>query len=124
MHFPKVEGCYCHVVAPCSACTDNKLTCDECEWAFDPPAPETSWRMAAPGLTEIYTRNPSVELGGGKRIFDFDYNGASGSTMEYKGRCTPEVTPEDILKYFGNGTFGHRGPYVNNGLFTFTKITD
>lgn len=80
--------------------------------------------MAAPGLTEVYTRNPSVELGGGKRIFDYDYSGASGSTMEFKGRCTSEVTAEDILKHFGAGTFGHRGPYVHNGRFTFTKITD
>lgn len=124
MHFPKVENCSCHVNPPCSACTSNKLTCDDCGWEFDPPAPETSYRIAAPGLTEVYTRNPSVELGGGKRIFDFDYNGASGSTMEINGRCTPEVTEADILKYFSSGTFGHRGPVIHGGRFFFTKITD
>ena len=124
MHFPKVENCSCHINPPCSACTGNKLTCDDCGWEYEPPAPETLYRMTAPGLTEVYTRRPSVELGGGKRLFDFDYNSASGSTMEYSGKCTPEVKPKDILDYFGSGTFGHRGPTIHNGRFFFTKITD
>ena len=64
------------------------------------------------------------DLGDGKRIFDCDYNSSSGSTMEYRGRYEGPVTAEDIIKLLGDGTFGHRGPRMINGSFTYTKITD
>ena len=28
--FGKVDNCSCHIVAPCGACTDQKLSCSEC----------------------------------------------------------------------------------------------
>lgn len=124
MYFPKVTGCSCHIHPPCSACVDNKLTCKSCGWEFDPPPPEHAYRYEGPGITGSYVKRPSVELGEGKRIFDFDYDSSSGSTMHYTGKCTPNVTPADILAYFGRGTFGHRGPHIHNGNFSFTKITD
>ena len=124
MHFPAVENCSCHICAPCSKCTDNQLTCKLCGWEFMPPAPVDTWRSAGPGIFISHTVRPSVELGEGKRLFDFNFNSSSGSTMEYKGKCTPNVTTADILAYFGSGTFGHRGPSIHNGRFTFTKITD
>lgn len=30
IRFPKVEDCCCHISPPCSACVDNRLTCDAC----------------------------------------------------------------------------------------------
>lgn len=30
MEFPEVENCSCHILPPCFACTENKLTCSEC----------------------------------------------------------------------------------------------
>jgi len=124
MYYPKVENCSCHISPPCSACTNNLLTCDECGFEEEPIVNEEKYRMLCPGVTEMYHTRPSKELGSGKRIFDYDYDSSSGSTMVYKGRYKGDVTPEDIIKTFGSGTFGHRGPYLSNGRFTYTKITD
>lgn len=44
--------------------------------------------------------------------------------MEYRGYYKGDVTAQDIIDTFGDGTFGHRGPTLNNGRFTYTKITD
>ena len=30
MYYPPVENCSCHINPPCSACTNNVLTCDQC----------------------------------------------------------------------------------------------
>lgn len=30
MQIPEVEGCSCHITAPCGACVSNPLTCDTC----------------------------------------------------------------------------------------------
>ncbi len=66
----------------------------------------------------------SIDLGNSKRIFDFNYDSSSGSTMVYKGRYEGNVSPQDIINALGDGTFGHRGPTMTNGYFTYTKITD
>jgi len=29
---PPVEGCSCHINPPCSACVNNKLECDTCQY--------------------------------------------------------------------------------------------
>jgi hypothetical protein len=124
MFLPQVENCSCHRFPPCSQCTNNNLTCNKCGWEFEPRPPEIAYRRIYPFIVESYVKRPSVELGDGKRIFDFDYDSSSGSTMEYKGKCTSNVTTADILKYFGTGSFGHRDLMVSNGRFTLTKITD
>ena len=30
LYYPLVENCSCHINAPCSACTNKSLVCDEC----------------------------------------------------------------------------------------------
>ncbi len=124
LQYQREGGCSCHISPPCSSCTDALLTCNSCGWqeerTYEPPSnvKYEPW---------VYKR-PDTDLGNGKRIFDYDYDGSSGSTMAYKGRYEGNVTTKDILEYFGSGTFGHRGPYLlgneNGGSFTFTKITD
>lgn len=32
LKFPPVVNCSCHIDAPCSQCTNNPLTCDQCGW--------------------------------------------------------------------------------------------
>ena len=32
LYYPEVENCSCHINPPCSACTDNPLTCEDCGW--------------------------------------------------------------------------------------------
>lgn len=122
--YPKVENCSCHIHPPCSSCVDNKLTCDLCGWEEPEITNEEKYRHIGGGITEVFFTRPSHDFGNGKRIFDFDYDASSGSTMVYKGRYKGDVTAKDIVDCFGDGTFGHRGPYLNDGNFTYTKITD
>lgn len=48
--------------------------------------------------------------------------------MVWTGRYRGPVKPSDIIKHFGSGTFGHRGPTMtgnaDGGHFSFTQITD
>ncbi|MDR3582522.1 MAG: hypothetical protein P4L67_04585 [Candidatus Pacebacteria bacterium] len=44
--------------------------------------------------------------------------------MVYRGRYEGNVTAKDIIEALGDGSFGHRGPILRNGHFTYTKITD
>lgn len=68
------------------------------------------------------------ELGGEKRLIDYDYDSSSGSTMVWTGKYEGPVTSDDILKFFGSGSFGHRGPNLfgdnKSGTFKVTQITD
>ena len=78
--------------------------------------------------SEFYCKNPSKDLGNGKRIYDYDYDARSGSAMAYKGKYEGPVTTQDIIDALGDGTFGHRGPALygdkERGTFAYTKITD
>lgn len=143
MEYPPVEGCSCHINPPCSACTDNRLACDSCGWkepepeyTYPPPsADETAyyekWRKE---LEEAKKRGHTFPHGG--RIFNVDYDSSSGSTMAFKGEYEGPVTAKDIFDKIGDGTFGHRGPFLyprirdvadpeqQKGTFSYTKITD
>ncbi len=110
LDYPKVQNCSCHINPPCSNCVDNKLTCEVCGWEEPEIINEQTFRYCAPVSEIVYTR-PSKELGNGKRIFDYYYDSSSGSIMVWKGKYKGDVTAEDILNYFGKGTFGHRGPF-------------
>jgi len=66
----------------------------------------------------------AIDLGNGKRIFDYDYDSSSGSTMLYTGRYDGAVSAQDIITALGDGSFGHRGPVLSGGKFTYTKVTD
>lgn len=141
---PPVEGCSCHVSAPCSACTSNPLTCDSCGWEAPEPEPEQTWpdttvqkSQPNPWWEEYQRRRKEGHrFAHGGRIFEYDYDSSSGSTMVYRGRYEGPVTTADIIEYLGDGTFGHRGPTltpyqdaktgrpVDRGTFIYTKITD
>jgi hypothetical protein len=129
MIIPRVVNCSCHISAPCSACVNNLLTCNECGFEYEPAADESpkneeKYRHVGGGIFANYFTHPSMDLGGGKRIFDYDYDSSSGSTMAYRGKYEGDVTKEDIIKALGDGTFGHRGPHLHKGQFTYVKITD
>ena len=124
MVFPKVENCSCHINPPCSACVENRLTCDKCGWKYEPPLSQELVRHIGGGLSEVIRTKPSRELGNGKRLLDYDYDSRSGSTMVWTGKYAGPVTAQDIIEAFGDGTFGHRGPWLDNGRFSYTQITD
>jgi hypothetical protein len=119
LYYPPVTNCSCHINPPCSACISVKLTCNQCGEEFR-EVEENNSTSFKPHKIE----RPSRDFGNGKRIFDYGYDSSSGSTMVYTGRYEGDVTPQDILSFFGSGTFGHRGPSMHNGRFSFTKITD
>lgn len=125
MIYPPVENCSCHIAPPCDACVSNPLTCDKCGWVYE--APERSYRATEfEGLSEVITPNRRAihVFPHGGRIMDYDYDSRSGSTMVWTGKYEGLVTPEDIRQHFGDGTFGHRGPSLHNGRFSYTQITD
>lgn len=119
---PPTENCSCHTSPPCSACVDKLLICPECGWEEGPQG-VTVPASSAPSAWAY--KKPDHDLGGGKRVYDYDYDSSSGSTMRYTGKYQGPVTKEDIIALLGSGTFGHRGPMLyENGTFTYTKITD
>jgi hypothetical protein len=123
LDYAEVENCSCHINPPCSACTDRPLVCDTCfyEVENDPYKPYAQ----TIDVTRWWEKKPvSKDLGDGKRIYDYDYNSSSGSTMVWKGKFEGPVTASDILKHFGTGRFGHRGPFIYGNSFEFTQITD
>jgi len=132
-HYGKVQRCYCHTSPPCSACVDNPLVCDECghEAELEPEKVQTEeerlfWAKYSEeeGRKRDERRKQGHTFPHGGRIFDVDWDGSSGSTMEYRGKYEGPVTAADILEHLGYGTFGHRGPSLWNGSFAYTKITD
>ena len=121
--FPPVENCSCHINPPCSECTSIRLTCLACGWMEEVVSVET-YRALGP-VCEVVTTHPSHEFGNGARIFDWDYDSRSGSSMTYHGKLKGDVSPDDIIRFFGEGTFGHRGPsFFKDGTFAYVKITD
>lgn len=123
MTFPVVENCSCHINAPCSACVENPLTCNTCGWVYE--APSVSYRHLGGGISERLTPNKrKVHVFANGRIMDWDYDSRSGSTMVYTGKYEGKVSSDDIINYFGDGTFGHRGPSFTAGRFEYTLITD
>ncbi|GAN55220.1 hypothetical protein Tasa_041_015 [Tanticharoenia sakaeratensis NBRC 103193] len=129
--YPK-GGCSCHINAPCGRCTSSFLVCDACG-EQEPesevlPNSDLSYRHVGAGVFESYCRKPSKDLGNGRRIFDYDYDSSSGSTMVFRGKYEGPVTGQDIIDALGVGTFGKRGPFLTgdkvSGSFTYTKITD
>jgi len=130
LEYPPVRGCYCHISPPCSACTDLRLKCVDCGWEEpepeEPPPPTQAERDGwAKYLADWEAaRQRGHILPGGGRIFNIHEDGRSGSTMVFTGQYEGEVTAKEIFDYLGDGTFGHRGPTLGNGRFSYTKITD
>lgn len=120
-----VENCSCHISPPCSSCTDAPLMCQGCGYTYEFEREVYKSSKTADYSYMPYGRKSRVaDLGDGKKLLDFEYDSSSGSTMVYRGKIEGNVTPKDILDYFGSGTFGHRGPSILGNSFTFTKITD
>lgn len=125
LHYPKVDGCSCHINPPCGACETNKLTCTKCDWEEpdrEYPTAKTDFQRSLPPYQTF--KGYEYKLGEGKRLHSIFYDGRSGSTMVFKGRIEGNVTAQEIFECLGDGTFGHRGPSIFGDTFTYTKITD
>lgn len=125
LHYPKPEGCSCHIHPPCGACEAVRLTCIQCGWE------EPEIERQPIDASKSYVMPPykpftgyEYDLGDGKRLYSVFYDGSPGSTMVFKGKIEGDVTAKEILEKLGDGTFGHRGPSICGDTFTYTKITD
>lgn len=117
--------CSCHINPPCGACENSKLTCPVCGWQKDEPELREGIHFFTNGVVlDIQRKRVSHTFDHGGRVFDWRYDARSGSTMVYRGRYEGPVTGNDIVALLGDGTFGHRGPSMRDGKFTYTKITD
>lgn len=133
MEIPRSKNCSCHISPPCSSCTDRLLTCDSCGWEYEPevepiPPPTQAerdgWERYQADWEAARQRGHTLPSGG--RIFDIHIDGSSGSTMVFTGRFEGEVNHKEIFEHLGDGTFGHRGPFIyeSQKRFSYTKITD
>ena len=122
------ENCSCHINPPCNACVENPLKCFSCGWEQELEPIKCTSSVDKYWSKFVYDWEVARKLGytfpNGGRIFDVKIDSRSGSTMEYSGYYEGNVTAKDILEYYGDGTFGHRGPELFGGRFSYTKITD
>lgn len=112
--------CSCHLSPPCSYCTDQELVCFDCGEVIEEYREPILSKNSEVWQPNIFKPTPC----GNGIITDYTCNSQSGSSMIFIGTYTGEVTNEDLLKFFGDGTFGHRFGFCNRGHFYFTKITD
>ncbi len=117
LDWPKVENCSCHISPPCSACTDQLLVCQECDWEDE--RPEYKYVSAAPGLSMLeYAPKPLDDT-----KIDYRSKMHTGSSMIKEGVYPEGTTTEEIRKEV-NGTFGGRFEYMRDGKFKFIAYTD
>lgn len=115
--------CSCHLHPPCSYCMEQELVCSTCETIHIEYAPE-KYETPAPNHIKFWEQPFVPIVIGDGRITGYDYDGRSGSTMVFRGTYEGNLTNQDLLAYFGSGTFGYRFGFCLGGRFEFTKITD
>lgn len=116
-YFPPVENCSCHINAPCSACTDNKIECDEC--GYQPEEPEYKDIPIAYGLAMREYKPKPLD----KTKIDYRVRMHTGSSMICEG-VYPEGMGIDEVRKAVNGTFGGRFEQFGGGKFKFIAYTD
>jgi hypothetical protein len=116
------EGCCaCHINPPCSYCTDQEEYCKDCgEVIIEYEAPSLTESIFNAWKSEPFKPKPC----GDGILTKINMDSSSGSTMHYTGTYEGDVCNADLLKYFGEGSWGYRFGYCSMGRFSFTKITD
>jgi hypothetical protein len=115
--YPPVENCSCHINAPCSACTSNKLQCDEC--GFEPEEPEYKDVPITYGLCMREYKPKPLD----NTKIDYRIKMHTAATQICEG-VYPEGTGIDAVRKAVNGTFGGRFEYFGGGKFKFIAYTD
>ncbi len=117
LEYPEVTGCSCHTNPPCSACTDNPLTCNKCGWEEE--APTNKYVLVVPGLYQCEYKPRKLD----NTKIDYRRKMHTGSTMIKEGVYPEGTTHEDVRKEV-NGTFGGRFEQFGGGRFKFIAYTD
>lgn len=129
-----VENCSCHISPPCSACTDPRNFCPECDWeeADDPapasPPPKKEQQAAWAAQREKWKPRTLADLDGSK--IDWIHVPSDSTCSMIKEGVYPEGVPREKLVKAINGTFGgsflyHYAPENGKpGRFKFLAYTD
>lgn len=119
--YPPVQGCSCHLSPPCSACTDNPLTCPECGWQEDRRFIMNDHVLSENKTTGIWRDH-------GLRPLDptrIDWHSFSHSHCSMiKEGVYPEGTTSKQVQEVVDGTFGGKFESFGNGKFKFIAYTD
>jgi len=117
MFFPPVDNCSCHVSPPCTACTTNRLICNEC--GFAPVEPEYKDIWAAPGLASREYKPKPLD----KTKISYRTKMHTHMSQIQEGVYPAGVTKEEVEAVV-KGTFGGRFEYFANGRFMYIAYTD
>ena len=115
--YPKVENCSCHINPPCSACTNNSLSCENCGWKEEAPLYRDV--IVSQGLSmREYKPRPLDNT-----KIDYRIKLHSSSSQLCEGVYPPGTTIEQVRQKV-NGTFGGRFEKFEGGVFKFIAYTD
>jgi hypothetical protein len=65
------------------------------------------------------------DFGDGRKVhYSYNQHKSSNSSMYYDGWFEGDVTSEEIYEAIGDGSWGHRGPYIQGNRFYYIKQTD
>jgi hypothetical protein len=128
------EGCSCHISPPCSACTEPRNFCPECDWEEgDDPAPEpaspTEQQQSAWAAQRAMWKPRTLADLDGTKIDWIHVPCDSTCSMIKEGVYPDGLQPGELMKAI-NGTFGGRFAYHHHpengkpGRFKFIAYTD
>lgn len=122
MQFGPVEGCSCHISPPCHTCVSQPLKCDNCGWeqAEERPKAERVVNLAQPySVPEDPYRMPIDPKGVKWRNLSHSH-----CSMLKVGTYPGDMTPTEVEKAIGRGTFGGRFDRFKDNRFVYVAYTD
>jgi hypothetical protein len=118
-----VEGCSCHISAPCSACTSPRNFCRVCSWQErdeDDTINDHSVKYSdrTQGIIQSWKPRPLDP-----RKIDYRTLSHTNSSQICEGVYPEGTTREEVLARV-IGTFGGRFEYFKDGKFRYIAYTD
>lgn len=122
------EGCCrCHISPPCSYCTDSSYVCDTCGEGLEmeeetpkPVKPSKQTYKASTDWTIPWEQRVLKEWDGKSIVWRGEYH--THFTMIKEGFKPPGATKGEVLKEIGDGTFGGRWAFWEDGATYFKYI--
>lgn len=118
-----IEGCSCHISAPCSQCTAPCNYCSKCEWdeRYDECINEYVCSNKSPGGEFLHYGLRKLDPT--KIDFHSLRDSGSGCSMIKRGVYPPGVTRQEVEREVA-GTFGGKFNYFYDGKFEYVAYTD
>lgn len=116
-----VEGCSCHIMPPCHACTAVREWCPKCGWeAYEEYATTINDFTVKYSNDKIVSYQPRP-LDNSK--IDYRVSSHTNASQVCEG-VYPNGTTMDEVANIVRGTFGGRFEYFGNGTFKYIAYTD